>query len=122
MNYGSSSYGSAALGGASANQWFTFFVYKIYAADVLLTSTLELGVSSGLFSVFSAQGNESGEGILYQVFTSNDPGETPQLQVTFAGIGQSVVGAAQFVTVTVQIDGAVWPGGMNFSVRGRLGD
>lgn len=122
MNYGTSSYGSTAIGGATASQWFIFFPFLLYAPDVLFESRLEFTGSATFFSLFSNQGEESGSGIEYKVYTSNDPDETPQLQTTFAGIGQAVIGAARFIKVTAQIDSGVLPGGMNLSIMGRTGD
>lgn len=122
MSYGTSSYGSSAIAGASASEWFIFFPHLPYDPDVLFEAELEFNGPSGFFSLFSNQNTESGEGILYQAFTANDSNETPQLQTTFAGIGQAVIGSARFITVTAEIDSAVWAGGIQFSIRGRVGD
>lgn len=122
MTYGSSAYGSTALGGAAASEWFTFFPLLGYAPDVLHKAEMEFTGSDQLFSLFVSQSNETGEGTSYKAYTANDPSETPQLQVTFAGVGQTVIGAARFITVTVELDSAVWAGGLILSIRGRRGD
>lgn len=122
MNYGTSSYGATAIGGSVASQWFIFFPFLTYGPDVVFESRLEFTGSGTFFSLFSSQSNESGNGIQYKVYTSNDPHETAQLQTTFAGVGQAVIGVARFITVTAEIDGGVWSGGMQFSIKGRAGD
>jgi hypothetical protein len=127
MSYGSASYGSAAIGGAAASLWFIFFPMSPIVArdpDVLYESRLDYS-GTGLFSVFTRQGSEptSGSaGVTYQIYTSNDPDETPQLQATQEGDGQNVIPAAQFITVTAEINGTIWAGGQFFEVRGRAGD
>lgn len=124
MSYGSSTYGSSALGGSAASEWFTFFPLLQRDPDVLFESRLNLGFNSGSFSVFTRQGSEaasSSSGVVYKFYTSNDPDETPQLQATQEGDGQNVIPAALFITVTAEISGDIWAGGQVFSVRGRVG-
>jgi hypothetical protein len=124
MTYGTSAYGSTSIGGSSASEWYVFFPYGLRAADVLFESQLNLSFNTGQFSVFTRQGSEvpsGGSGVVYKLYTSNDPGETPQLQVTQEGDGQNVIPAALFITVTAEINGTTWPGGQFFVVRGRAG-
>ena len=124
MNYGTSSYGSIAFGGSVASEWFIFFPMLLRDPDVLFESQLEYG-GSGFFSVFTRQASEataSSSGVTYKIYTSNDPGETPQLQTTQEGDGQAVIGAARFIMVTALIDGIIWSTGQLFEVRGRAGD
>lgn len=122
MNYGASSYSSTSIGGSVASQWYVLFPRLLYGPDVLFESRLEFTGSAVFFSLFSNQNVDTGEGVTYKAYTSNDPDETPQLQTTFAGIGQAVIGAARFIKVTAEIDGVVWAGGIEFSIRGRIGD
>lgn len=128
MNYGTAPYGSTSIGGATASQWYVFFPMPLAVprdADVLYEARLEYS-GSGLFSVFTHQASEPGSGpagVIYKMYASNDPDETPQLQATQEGDGQNVIPAARFITVTAYIDPAVWsPGGQFFEVKGRAGD
>lgn len=126
MSYGTSSYGSTSIGGATASQWYVFFSWTTRDAGTVFESRLEYG-QSGFFSVFFRQSNyaaiEQGgvPGVAYRVYTSNDPDETPQQQALQEGDGQTVVGAARFITVTMYIDPDIWVG-MQCEVRGRAGD
>lgn len=124
MNFGTTTYGSTAIGGAAASPWFVFFVFLLREPDIVFTSTLTYD-STGMFSVFMRQGSEvvsNTSGVIYKIYSANDPHETPQLQTTQEGDGQAVIGAAHFITVTAEVNGAIWGGGQLFEVRGRAGD
>lgn len=121
MNYGTTAFGASAIGGSPASLWFTFFPFLLRAPDILFEAQLEFGGGGEFFTLSVNQNTESGDGVLYKAYTSNGPGQTPQLQSTFAGIGETLIGAAAIIIVTGQIDSAVWAGGIQFSIRGRAG-
>lgn len=116
MSYGSSSYGAAVIGGASASQWQVFFVYT-FRATGSHQATAQFSGSGTFYSLFARQSNENIP-LAGAVYTANDPNETPQLQTTFGGVGQSVIGTARFITVIITLPVA----GETFSIMGRPGD
>jgi hypothetical protein len=116
MSYGSSSYGSAPIGGSAASGWYTFFPYMT-RAEGLYEAQSQFTGAPGFFSLFSAQSNTDIP-VEYRVYTFNDPAETPQLQVVFSGRGQAVVGTATFIKVTALLSGF----SEIFSILGRPGD
>lgn len=115
MSYGSLAYGSAAIGGMfSALQ--TFFAYGLRDAGEY-EAQLELATNQLFYSVFIRQASEvAGESFIEtRIYTSNDPEETPQLQVVQgdALYAQQIIGAARFITVRVTVIN-----GQYFSVTG----
>lgn len=117
MSYGTSSYGSASLGGLPAAQWFLFLPYQI-RAEGTYEATLEFLGTDPLFSLFLRKSNEASD-VTIEAFSYNDPDETPQSQGTFSGHrAQHVIGAARFIMVRASIP----EGGELIEVRGRVGD
>lgn len=115
MNYGTSSYGSAALGSSPGSEWFIFFALLSRAAGTY-EATLEFTGAPTLYSIFVKAGTDG----LFEPFTHNDPAETPQSQGTFSGdFGsmQYVISSARFITLRVTM-----PAISNFSAHGRIGD
>lgn len=124
MSYGSLGYGGAAYGGnANAVDEQVFFpLVSEYAPDVLHERSALFTGSSQWYQVLTRQGSENPSGpngAEYKVYVSHSEGETPQLQVTVSGIGQTIVGAGHLIVVTALVDGAIWPFGLNFSIVGR---
>lgn len=118
MSYGSSGYGSAAIGGATSGVGQVFFALMVrsageYEAGAEITTTEEF------YEVVIRQSSEAAADDPFmetRVYTSNDPGETPQQQVSIgdALYAQSIVGAARFVTVQVTVFNS-----QQFSITGR---
>jgi hypothetical protein len=125
MSYGATGYGGAAYGGTanSANEQIFFPVPTVdLAPDVLHERSVIFNGQESLYSVFIRQGSENPSGpngAEYKVYASHSEGETPQLQVTLGGAGQTVIGAARLIIVTALVDSAIWPAGLNFSIVGR---
>lgn len=125
MPYGSSTYGGAAYGGIanSANEQVFFPVIpNNYAPDVLHERTVIFTGPEDFYEILFRQGSENPSGpngAEYKVYTSHGEGETPQLQVTVGGIGQTIIGAAPIIVVTAFVDSAIWALGLNFSIVGR---
>lgn len=124
MSFGSSAYGSTAYGGrANASNEQIFFSYPEpeRAADVLYEATALFNGTTTFYEILTLQGSEGTgpSGIEYKVYTLNGQGQTPQLQVTLGGNGQSIIYAAPIIIVTALIDGTVWAFGTNFGVKGR---
>lgn len=74
------------------------------------------------YEILTLQSSEPGSGPIgteYKIYTSHGEGETPQLQVTVGGNGQTIIGAAPIIVVTAIIDSSVFAFGLDFSVRGR---
>ena len=117
MSYGSFSYGSAAISGAAASDWFVFLSYQFrdtgsYEAEA------ELNRPETHFSLFLQKASENTD-VQVEAFSRNDPDETPQSQGTFAGFyAQHVVGMAQFIKIVVTVGVT----GDFFVIRGRPGD
>lgn len=123
MSYGASAYGAAAYGGGanSANEQ-VFFPLTNYAPDVLFEASAIFNGPEEFYEILARQASEPEAGPVgteYKVYTSHGPGETPQLQVTFGGNSQAIVGAAPIIVVTAIIDGAVFGAGNLIEVRGR---
>lgn len=123
MSYGSSSYGSAAIGGSTGTQQQVFFPWPISGRSPgNYEAVAEISTADQFYSVFVRQASEVASGIPFmetEVLTSNDEHETPQLQVTL-GDGleiQAVIGAARFITVRVTVINA-----QLFQITGRPGD
>lgn len=100
MSYGSATYGSTPLGGASGSRW-VFFLPDEPLTTGAHRRTLEytgaalfFGVQLHMLSHFEPAERE------LKVYTHNDPAETPQLQVaTTETLDATVfVGAARFIT------------------------
>lgn len=117
MSYGSTAYGSAALGGSAASEWQVFFPLTIGVSSTLYESQAEFTGDSQFYSIFSYLSNTDIP-VEVRIYTSNDLGETPQLQTVFSGHGQAVVGAARYMKVTAEL--GVDPN--TFRVSGRPGD
>lgn len=123
MIYGSTAYGSTAFGGG-VNGFQVFFATDLRAPDINFEAMGLYSGSEELYSVFTQQNSEPGSGsagVLYHILTSHDVSETPQLQTTIEGNGQSVIAAAPFITVRALIDGVTWGAGQIFGVTGRPG-
>lgn len=118
MSYGAAAYGATAYGATSGSEYQTFFPFLLMEPDVLHEATAIAPQMEEFYEVITRQSNEDA-GVLYSVYTSQGQGDTPQLQATVGGNGQTIVGNAPFITVTVMIDGAVFSGGMPLSVIGR---
>lgn len=119
MAFGSSPFGSTTFGGSanSVNEQ-VFFPYKLYAPDVLHESTVFFGGDSEFYEILTRRFGEP-VAVEYKVYTSHGEGETPQLQVTIGGDGQTIIGAAPIIVVTAIVDGAVFGSGNLFDVVGR---
>jgi hypothetical protein len=125
MSYGSSAYGASAYGG-SANavneQVFFLSTGEDLAPDVLHERTALFNGSEEWYEVLIRQGSENPSGpngAEYKIYSARFEEDTPQLQVTIGGAGQTIIGAAHVVTVTALVDSAIWPTGLNFSIVGR---
>lgn len=125
MSYGSSTYSGSAYGGnANSVNEQVFFQLDIRVPDVLFEAEAAFMGEDSLYSVYTLQESESGSGpagVEYKIYTAHEQGETPQLQVTVQGNGQSVIAAAPRIVVTAIIDSAVWAVGQAFRVTGRPG-
>lgn len=119
MSYGTTTYGSVPLGGAAAASEQVFLPLMEYAVGSYEGSAVFTG--SGSFYSVLARVNSDVIEVSFEVFTHNDPNETPQSQGTFGGFGlffQSVVGAARFIIVRATVPTST----QFFSVHGRPGD
>lgn len=117
MNYGTSSYGSTAIAGSGGGQQ-VFLPFLEYAAGTY-EGKAEFSGDSQFYSVLARVGSDGLE-VSFQVFTHNDPDETPILQTSFGGFGlyhQAVVGAARFIIVQASL-----PFAQYFTVTGRPGN
>lgn len=125
MSFGSSSFGSAPLGGIAntANEQVIFpIISENYAPDVLHQRIVQFSGAEPYYQVIIRQGSENPSGpngAEYEIYTSHGAGETPQRQVILGGAGISTIGAAPIIIVTALIDSAIWVSGLNFSIVGR---
>lgn len=125
MSYGSSAYGGSTYGGIanSANEQVFFPVIPDnYAPDVLHERTVLFTGSEDFYEILFRQGSENPSGpngAEYKVYTAESESQTPQLQVTVGGVGQTIIGAAPIIVVTALVDSSVWVSGLNFSIVGR---
>lgn len=125
MGYGSSAYGATAYGGnanAVNEQIFFPLLGEDLPPDVLHERSALFTGSSERYQILTRQGSENPSGLNgaeYKVYVSHSEGETPQLQVTVQGIGQTIVSAGRLIVVTAIVDSAIWPSGLNFSIVGR---
>lgn len=125
MPYGSSSYGGAAYGGNanSLNEQIFFPVSADnYAPDITHERTALFNGPETFYEVLVRQGSENPSGpngAEYKIYSATSEGETPQLQVTVGGSGQSIIGAAPVIVVTALVDSSIWALGLNFSIVGR---
>lgn len=107
MNYGSSSYGSVAFGGLQASR-FAFYTFSdVFTAGTYQRFAEYLG-SAQFFEVTTRlQGAlEDLNPRTMRIYSHNDPSETPQLQVSVgleAEATQSIVGAARFIVVEIEL-------------------
>lgn len=107
MSYGSSSLGSASIGGVAASQGVLFARNEFLTAGIY-RRTLEYNGTANFFQVESRVENEPVDTVLrvIRVYSHNDLGETPQLQV-IAGAdsfyAQSIIGAARFIVVDLEL-------------------
>lgn len=125
MLFGSSSFGSAAYGGI-ANAVNEQVIYPVlvdnYAPDVLHERTVLFNGPEEFYEILFRQDSENPSGpngAEYKVYSSHGPGETPQLQVTVGGVGQTIIGAAPIIVVTAFVDSSIWALGLGFSIVGR---
>lgn len=106
MSFGSASLGSSSLGGATASRGALYFYTETLAQGVHRRS-LDYTGDANFFQIESRRENESTvEQRIMRVYSHNDPGETPQLQVTVgvdAFYTQSIVGAARFIVVDLEL-------------------
>lgn len=124
MSYGSFSYGSAVYGGSanSVNEQVFFPYVGNYSPDVLHERTVSFSGSEAFYEILFRQDSESPSGpngAEYRVYTSLGEGDTPQQQVVMGGVGQTIIAAAPFITVTALVDSAIWVSGLGFSIVGR---
>lgn len=118
MNYGTTAYGSSAIGGSGNNLWQTFLSFLVYL-EGSYESEAEVNTDDPLYSVFARKTSDA-ETLTVRVLTRNDLAETPQLQTT-GGLGisaQLVVGSARFIKVEADVAD---PGAL-LEVLGRPGD
>lgn len=123
MSFGAAAYGSATYGGIanSANEQ-AFFSFIPRPPDTLFGASAIFSGSNDWYEIRTLQSSEPGagpSGVIYEIYTSHDPNETPQRQTTLEGNGQAIIAAAPFIKVTAFIDGEVWDLGMIFKVVGR---
>jgi hypothetical protein len=124
MSYGSTYGASAYSGSANAVNEQVFFplIGEDLAPDVLHERTALFNGSEEWYEVLIRQGSENPSGpngAEYKIYSARFEEDTPQLQVTIGGAGQTIIGAAHVITVTALVDGAIWPTGLNFSIVGR---
>lgn len=125
MSYGSSAYGSTAYG-SSANgvdeQVFFPLLATDLAPDILHERSVSFNGSASLYQILVRQNSENPSGpngAEYKIYTSGGPGQSPQLQVTVGGVGQTIIAAAPTIIVTALVDGTIWESGLGFSIVGR---
>jgi hypothetical protein len=125
MSYGTAAYGSVTYGSnANAGNEQIIFAYRNYSPDVLRESEVAFTGNDEFYSVTTWQSGEPEIGPIgteYKIYTAHGEGETPQLQVTTQGSGQTVVGAAPRIVVTMIVDGSQFGGGLEVKVTGRPG-
>lgn len=125
MTYGSSAYSGVPYGGSanSVNEQVFFPVLPDnYAPDVLHERTVLFTGPEDFYEILIRQGSENPNGpngAEYKIYTARDESDTPELQTTVGGNGQSVIYAAPIITVTALVDSAIWSLGLNFSIVGR---
>lgn len=107
MSYGSTSFGSASLGGAVASMGTLYFRDEILAEGTHRRSLEYLG-DAEFFAVESRVENEPVDMVLriLRIYSHNDPSETSQLQVVAgadAFYSQSIIGAARFIVVELEL-------------------
>ena len=123
MSFAAAAYGSAGYGGlANAVNEQVFFPLENYVQDVLYERQAIFKGTQQWYEILTQQASEpasGSSGITYEVKTSHSEGETPQLQATIEGNGQTIIAAAPLIVVTAFIDSAVWPSGNLFKVTGR---
>jgi hypothetical protein len=108
MNYGSSAYGSVALGGLQTSGYLFFSPTELVLAGTYSRS-IEYPGSAEFFevrTVITGGLEEDADARTMRIYSHNDPGETPQLQVTVgleAFYTQSIIGAARFIIVEVEM-------------------
>lgn len=118
MSYGSTAYGSAALGGSAASEWYTFLPF-IHRDEGTYEAEAEISIDEQWFSLF-LQKSAEGTDTQFDVFTRNDSGESPQHQGSFNGLfAQHIIAAARFVKVVAVLNN---PTGDIVGIRGRPGD
>lgn len=123
MSFGTSAYGGASYGGsANANNEQVIFQLDQYVSDVLHERNVLFTGITEFYEILIRQASENPSGpngAEYKIYSSTSEGESPQLQVTVGGSGQTIIGAAPFIFVTALVDSAVWISGLNFSIVGR---
>lgn len=124
MPYGGAAYGASAYGGSAnaVNEQIIFPLTSEYAPDVLHERRVFFNGPQSFYEILIRQGSENPSGpngAEYKIYSSHGEGETPQLQTTVGGNGQSIIGAAPIIVVTALVDSAIWVSGLNFSIVGR---
>lgn len=102
---GTSSLGSASLGGSVLTGW-TFFSPEESLSQGVHRRSLTYNGNVTFFGVLIQMNFEPAEAQrVIRVYTHNDPGETPQLQVTGGDSMELLlpVGAAQFIVVDLEM-------------------
>lgn len=124
MSYGSTSYSSTSYGGNanSVNEQVFFFLGPNYEPDVLHERSAFFTGPETFYEILIRQASENPSGpngAEYKIYTARDESDTPQLQTTVGGNGQSIIYAAPVIIVTALVDSAIWVSGLNFSIVGR---
>ena len=107
MSYGSAALGSTSIGGAVASGNGVLFDRGEALVRGVYRRSLEYLGSAEFFQI-EGRSDVGYNGRTLQIFSSNDPSETPQLQV-ISGVDdetfyvQSIIGAARFITVDLHL-------------------
>lgn len=121
MPYGSSSLGSSSLGGVAAAQGVLFFATEVLP-DGIHRRSLEYTGDASFFQIESRLENAPiEERRIVRVYSHNDPSESPQLQVTVgvdAFYTQSIVGAARFIVVDLELLADFSPNPIEVTITG----
>ena len=105
MSYGSTAFAAASMGGLIASAG-TFFSPSESLPRGSRFRTLEYTGNAEWFQVVLQMENVPTEPLrTVRVYSNNDPGENPQLQVTMgeANYSQGIIGAARFITVELEM-------------------
>lgn len=105
MSYGSHSYSSTSYAGLPVSRGSLFLWSETLAQGVHRRSLEYLGAAT-FFQIETQMQDEPQEvQRIVRIYSHNDPGETPQLQVTTGGdayYSQSIIGAARFIVVELE--------------------
>lgn len=106
MSYGSHAYGSAAFGGLPGARFVFFSSPELHDAGTYRRSTEYTGNAEFFEVITKNEGAADDPERVMRVYTHNDPGESPQLQVTVgveAFYTQTIIAAARFIVVEVEV-------------------